>query len=120
MKNSIFYISILVLIIFSACTKADESDQKNVGTLTLPIASFSYSANVGPSVVEVTFINSSEYSDQFLWTFHNGSTSTAFSPSFTYARTSEDETYLVTLKATDSNTGENNTRSRSVLIEASK
>ncbi len=121
MKNSIFYISVLILIIFNACTKVDEEDRKNVGTLTLPIASFYFTGNEGTPPVTVTFINTSEYSDQFLWTFHNGSTSSETNPTFTYTNgTGEDQTYLVTLKATDTNTGESNTRSKSVLIKSSK
>lgn len=120
MKNSIILISLLSLLVLGACTKADESDQKNVGTLTLPIASFTYTIDYGSAVAKVTFNNTSQYSDQFLWTFHNGSTSNDHSPTFNYPRTSENETYLVILKATDTNTGESNTRSKSVLIESLK
>ncbi len=67
-----------------ACTKADEADQKNVGTLTLPVASFYFTGNDGPAPVMVTFHNTSQYSDKFEWTFHNGSTSSEHSPTFTY------------------------------------
>jgi len=116
MKKNVLLISILSIIILIACTKADESDQKNVGTLTLPVASFYFTGNESLAPVTVTFHNTSQYSDQFLWTFHNGSTSSDFSPSFNYPNIGEDKTYLVTLKATDSNTGETNTRSKSVLI----
>jgi len=120
MKKNLILISILSIIILIGCTKADESDQKNVGTLTLPVASFYYSGNETPAPVTVTFHNTSQYSDQFLWTFHNGSTSTDFSPTYNYPNIGEDKTYLVTLKATDSNTGETNTRSKSVLILSAK
>jgi len=119
MKNSIKLILILGIIL-AACTKADENDRKNVGTLTLPIASFYYSGNENPAPVTVKFYNTSQYSDEFLWTFHNGATSTEHSPSFTYPAAGEDKSYIVKLKATDSNSGESNTRSKSILILSSK
>jgi PKD repeat protein len=88
-----------------------------VGTLTFPIASFTFSGNEGPAPVTVTFHNSSQYSDQYEWTFHNGSKSNAFEPTFSYSNnTSEDQSFLVILKVTDTGSGETNTRSKSVLI----
>ena len=121
MKTYNIVILILSIAILSACTKEDESDQKNVGTLTLPIASFYYTGNDGPAPVEVVFHNSSEYSDQYEWTFHNGAKSNAFEPTFTYHNnTGDDLTFMVTLKVTDSGTGETNTRSKSVLVHSSK
>ncbi len=121
MKKYIVLIMIISIFILGACTKADETDQKNVGTLTLPVASFYFTGNDGPAPVTVTFHNSSEYSDQWLWTFrHNNSTSNEFEPTFTYHNNSgEDQTFLVTLKVTDSGTGETNTRSKSVLVHPS-
>jgi PKD repeat protein len=119
MKNSIKIILLLGLVL-AACTKADENDRKNVGTLTLPVASFYYSGNENPAPVTVQFHNTSQYSDEFLWTFHNGATSTEHSPSFTYPAIGEDKSYIVKLKATDSNSGESNIRSKSILILSSK
>jgi len=119
MKNSL-YLILLLIFFFGSCTKPDENDRKNVGTLTLPAASFYYTGNENPAPVTVTFHNTSQYSDEFLWTFHNGATSTAHSPSFNYSAAGEDKTYLVKLKATDSNTGESNIRSKSILIRSSK
>ena len=119
MKNNIILLSIIIILL-AACTKVDESDQKNVGTLTLPVASFYYSGNDVPAPVTITFHNTSQYSDQFQWTFHNGSTSSETNPTFTYPDIGEDKTYLVILKATDSNTGESNTRSKSILILSAK
>ncbi len=117
MKKTLTYLLIFGILFISSCTKVDEADQKNVGTLTYPVASFSFSGNEGPSPAVVTFQNSSEYSDQWLWTFHNGSTSSAFEPSFTYYNnTTEDKTFLVTLEVTDSGSGLTNTRSKSVIV----
>ena len=120
MKKILSLFAICSIIIISSCTKVDEEDQKNVGTLTLPIASFYFSGNEGPAPVSVAFHNTSQYSDQWQWTFHNGSTSNEFEPSFTYYNnTGEDKTFLVKLTATDTYTGEINTRSKSILIHSS-
>jgi PKD repeat protein len=109
------------LFLLMSCAKVDEQERENVGTLTLPIASFYVSGNEGPAPATVQFHNTSEYSDQWVWTFHNGATSGQFEPSFTYYNnTGEDKTFLVTLKAIDSNTGEFNIRSKSILIHPSK
>ena len=120
MKKILSLFAICSIIIISSCTKVDEEDQKNVGTLTLPIASFYFSGNEGPAPVSVAFHNTSQYSDQWQWTFHNGSTSNEFEPSFTYYNnTGADKSFLVTLTATDTYTGETNTRSKSILIHSS-
>lgn len=121
MKNKNIILGIFILFIIAACAKVDEQDRKNVGTLTLPVASFYVTGNEVPAPVTVTFNNTSEYSDQYLWTFHhNQSTSSEHSPSVTFHNnTDEDITILVTLKVTDSGTGETNTRSKSILIKHS-
>ena len=120
MKNIINTLLLAGIIIIGACTKADEQDQQNVGTLTYPVASFTFSGNEGPAPVTVQFHNHSEYSDQWEWTFHNGSKSSEFEPTFSYSNnTGDDVTYLVTLKVTDSNSGLTDTRSKSVVIHPS-
>lgn len=117
MKRFLGFFLILSILLLTACTKADEEAQHNVSTLTFPIASFYVTGNEGPAPVEVTFHNSSEYSDQWLWTFHNGATSTEFEPSRIYHNnTDKDITFLVILKVTDSGSGETNTRSKSIVI----
>lgn len=119
MNKIISIIAILGILIVAGCTK--EEDPKNVESLGLPIASFSYSGNEGPAPVTVQFNNTSEYCDQYEWTFHNGAKSNEFAPSFTYNNTTgEDQNFLVILKVTDGPTGETNTRSKSVLIRPSK
>ncbi len=120
MKNMICLLTILSVLLLSSCTKVDEEDRKNVGTLTLPVAAFYFDGNEGPAPVTVNFHNSSEYSDQWEWKFHNGSTSSEFEPTFTYYNDSgEDKTFLVILTATDTYTGETNTRSQAVLVHPS-
>ena len=121
MKNIICLFTFLGILLLSSCTKVDEEDQKNVGTLTLPIAAFYFDGNEGPAPVTVNFHNSSEYSDQWEWKFHNGSISNEFEPSFIYYNdTQEDKTFLVILTATDTYTGETNTRSQVVLVHPSR
>ena len=111
---------LMIILIATACTKADENAQKNVGTLTLPIASFYVTGNEGPAPAEVTFHNSSEYADQWEWTFHNGATSNEFEPTRIYHNNTDDDiTYLVILKVTDSGSGETNTRSKAIVIHPS-
>ena len=120
MKNRIIIPGIFILFILVSCAKVDEADQKNVGTLTMPVASFYFSGMDGPAPVKVTFHNTSQYCDQYLWTFHNGATNSEHSPTFSYPKLDEDKSYLVTLKVTDSGTGETDTRSKSVLIPGTK
>ncbi len=118
MNKILSFFAICCILLVSSCTKVDEEDQKNVGTLTLPAASFYYTGNEGPAPATVSFHNTSEYSDQWHWSFTEiGPTSNDFEPTFTYNNnTGQDKTFLVTLTATDSNTGETNTRSKSILI----
>ena len=120
MKNNKLITGILVLCFMLGCAKVDEQDRQNVGTLTLPVASFYFTGHESPAPVTVSFHNTSQYSDQYLWTFHNGATSTEHSPSFNYPNIGEDKSYLVTLKVTDSGTGKTDTRSKSVLILSAK
>ena len=120
MKNRNILLGVFILFIIVSCAKVDEADRTNVGTLTMPVASFYYTGNDSPAPVTVTFHNTSQYCDQYLWTFHNGATKSEHSPSFSYPKLDEDKSYLVTLKVTDSGTGETDTRSKSVLIPGTK
>ncbi len=121
MRNTLLFFILSIALTMASCTKEDENDRQNVGTLTFPVASFYFSGNEGPAPVTVQFHNTSQYSDQWLWTFHNGATSTEFEPTFTYSNnTGDDKTFLVTLKVTDSGSGETNTRSKAVLVHPSK
>ena len=119
MKNRLTILGFFILFILVSCAKVDEQDRTNVGTLTMPVASFYFSGHDSPAPVTVSFHNTSQYCDQYLWTFHNGATSTEHSPTFNYPKLNNDKSYLVTLKVTDSGSGETDTRSKSVLIEGS-
>jgi PKD repeat protein len=116
MKNRLILPVVIILFILVSCAKVDEQDRQNVGTLTMPVASFYFSGQDAPAPVVVSFHNTSQYCDQYQWTFHNGATSSEHSPSFTYPKLDEDKSYLVTLKVTDSGSGETDTRSKSILI----
>lgn len=114
------YIFVLAFILVS-CAKEDESNKTNVGSLTNPIASFSFSGNDGPAPVTVTFTNTSQYSDAYEWDFGDGSpTSNTHSPTHKYYNTSgEPKSFLVKLTATDTQSGLSNTRSKSIKIDPS-
>lgn len=116
-KRTIMLALLIFSFVITACDKTDEAAQKNTMELTLPIASFYVTGNEGPAPVEVYFHNTSQYSDVWEWTFHNGARSNEFEPTFTYFNdTDEDKTFMVTLKATDSGTGKSNTRSKTIVI----
>ena len=103
--------------IFVGCAKEDEADKTNVGTLTYPAASFSYSGNDQPSPVIVKFINTSQYSNAYQWSFGDGIYSSDFSPSHKYINSSQyEKSFLVILTAKDTISGLSNTRSQPVRI----
>lgn len=117
-RNILLFFSMVMLF---GCAKTDEDAQKNTMELTLPVASFYATGNEGPAPVEVYFHNTSQYSDTWEWTFHNGAKSNEFEPTFNYFNnTDEDKTYLVILKATDSGTGKSNTRSKTIVVHPSR
>lgn len=82
MMKKIIYCSVCVLFVTVSCTKK-------------PVADFSYSilTKVGENV---TFSNLSENSDQFLWDFGDGSTSTQSDPSHVFAKPGS---YTISLEA---------------------
>ena len=100
---------------FSSCSKGEDKPDYYVNT---PIAGFSWTGNEGPAPVIVQFVNSSENADKFEWDFGDGQTSTEHSPMHTYYNSGiEPKNYLVILKATDSNTGLFQRRSRVIVIQ---
>jgi PKD repeat protein len=115
----ITYILILVFVILalSGCKKEDEDDLANITTLTLPIASFSYTGNDQPSPATIQFTNTSEYADVFAWDFGDGGSSTEVNPTHIYFNSSDKpKSFLVKLTATDTYSEKSNTRSRSITI----
>ena len=102
-------------MILSSCKEKDEPSDYYVNT---PIAGFSWTGNDGPAPVTVQFINISENADQFEWDFDDGSVSTQTDPQHTfYNSSSEPKNFNVILKATDSNTGLFQRRSRVIVIQ---
>lgn len=74
-----------------------------------PTAGFSASKTSGVAPVQINFTNSSKYASSYSWTFGDGGTSTAGSPSHVYVTPGQ---YTVTLAAT----GSGGTRTKSVKI----
>lgn len=116
MRFSIY--TMILIVLLSSCAKEDNTIKSNVGTLTYPIASFTYSGNENPAPVTITFTNASEYSDAYEWDFGDGSTPSAeFSPTHKYFNPTDlPKSFLVKLTATDTQSGLSNTRSKSIQI----
>ncbi len=114
-----FTINLLILFfVFTACNK-DDGDDHNLGTLTDPVASFSWTGNDTPPPVIIQFINSSQYADTYEWNFgDNSMTSTVKNPTHTYHNTSnKPRNYTITLKSIDSKTDKENIRSRVLVVQ---
>lgn len=120
MRKQIIFLLLALLScgILTQCEKPDEADRANVGTLTYPIASFSYSGNDGPAPVVISFTNTSQYANSFKWTFGDGTFSYDHTPAaHKYENnTMEPKSYLVVLTAKDTISQLSNTRSQSILI----
>jgi len=109
MNKSIKFLSLfLVLIGFSSCEIDDQVEEVVQGELD---ARYTFIKEVEAG--KVTFINTSENADSFLWEFGDGSTSTVKDPVKTFTETGE---YLVKLTATNTNTGETDSFSSIVSI----
>ncbi len=81
-----------------------------------PIAAFNYGGTlVTPAAI--TFTNTSQYADTYLWDFGDGTTSTQQNPSKTY---NQHGTYTVTLTASNSVTSLSNQTSQTLNIKPGK
>jgi PKD repeat protein len=93
---------------------AGETITKNISLTSIPvtIASFSYA---GPTVTPaiITFENSSQNADTYLWDFGDGSTSTEENPVYTYYMYG---VYTITLKVTYTVTGLSDSISHDITL----
>jgi|GEM_PF-898716 len=81
-----------------------------------PLASFNYGGSmVTPAVI--TFTNTSQNANSYLWEFGDGTTSTITNPSKTY---NSKGTYNVKLTATNTSTGKSNQTSQNIVITPGK
>jgi len=109
-------VSLLILFVFSvSCNKNEDQPDYYVNT---PIAGFSYTGNDGPAPVTIQFYNTSQYADQFEWSIDNAPFSTERDPAHVFHNAgSEVKTFLVTLKATDSSSGQYQRKSKSIAVQ---
>lgn len=107
MNKSIKIVSLLfVLISFLACDSNDDEVQNE--TLS---SRYTYIRESSPGVI--TFINTSENADSYVWDFGDGTTSVLKDPVKAFTQTGE---YVVNLTATNSKTGEVNSYSSTISI----
>lgn len=107
MYKSIKIVSLLVVFIsFLSCDNDDDSVQND--TLS---SRYTYIREASPG--QITFINTSENADTYLWDFGDGTTSIIKDPVKTFTQTGE---YVVNLTAKNSKTGEEISYSSTISI----
>ena len=107
MYKSIKIVSLLVVFLsFLSCDSDDDSVQNN--TLS---SGYTYVREASPGVI--TFINTSENADTYVWDFGDGTTSIIKDPVKTYTQTGE---YVVNLTAKNNKTGEVKSYSSTISI----
>lgn len=107
MYKSIKILSLLLVFVsFLSCDNDDDSVQNN--TLS---SRYTYIREATPGVI--TFINTSENADTYLWDFGDGTTSIIKDPVKAFTQTGE---YVVNLTAKNSKTGEENSYSSTISI----
>jgi len=107
MYKSIKIVSLLVVFLsFLSCDSDDDSVQNN--TLS---SQYTYVREAAPGVI--TFINTSENADTYVWDFGDGTTSIIKDPVKTYTQTGE---YVVNLTAKNNKTGEVKSYSSTISI----
>lgn len=108
MNKSIKLLTLFFTIIsFIACDNSDDdaSNQNRV------VAKYTFARESTPG--KISFINTSDNADSFVWDFGDTTTSTAENPIKTFTQTGE---YTVTLTAKNSATGESSSYSSTVSI----
>ena len=107
MYKSIKIVSLLVVFLsFLSCDSDDDSVQNN--TLS---SGYTYVREASPGVI--TFLNTSENADTYVWDFGDGTTSIIKDPVKTYTQTGE---YVVNLTAKNNKTGEVKSYSSTISI----
>ncbi len=107
MNKSIKIVSLLVIFMsFFACNSDDDSVQND--TLS---ARYTYIREASPG--KITFINTSENADSYVWDFGDGTTSIIKNPEKMFTQTGE---YTVNLTARNSQTGTEDTFSSTISI----
>lgn len=107
MYKSIKIVSLLVVFLsFLSCDSDDDSVQNN--TLS---SGYTYVREASAGVI--TFINTSENADTYVWDFGDGTTSIIKDPVKTYTQTGE---YVVNLTAKNNKTGEVKSYSSTISI----
>lgn len=107
MYKSIKIVSLLVVFLsFLSCDSDDDSVQNN--TLS---SQYTYVREAAPGVI--TFINTAENADTYVWDFGDGTTSIIKDPVKTYTQTGE---YVVNLTAKNNKTGEVKSYSSTISI----
>ena len=102
-------------LLINSCTEKEDKPDYYVNT---PIAGFSWSGNEGPAPVTVQFNNTSQNADLFEWDFDDGHVSSERDPAHTFYNSSDEpKNFNVVLKATDSNSGLFQRRSRVIVIQ---
>jgi len=99
------------------------ADQKSIVNISLsptpvpdPVAAFNYGGSM-ETPATITFQNTSQNTDSYLWDFGDGTSSTVTNPSKTY---STKGTYTVKLTASNSTTGKSNQTSQNITITPGK
>jgi PKD repeat protein len=99
MNKFIQFFSLFFILVSS--TGCDFSSEDVVVAQGPVMAQYTFVKETKPGLV--TFINTSEYADNFLWDFGDGTTSTIKNPAKTFTKTGD---YVVKLTAKNSVTGE--------------
>ena len=105
------------MIIFTLSCEEDKPLNPDPNIFT-PIASFDYTMQILENIVRVSFINTSQNADVYLWDFGDGTSSTQVSPVKDYPRPiAKPKSYNVVLTAFDTVNDTYNRTSTTLLLE---
>ena len=95
MEDTGVYPVSLIVIANNGCL---DTTSKNINVHPTPNAKFNISSNLGIVSVPISFTNNTLGTNQFLWLFGNGDTSSTINPNYTYQ---DSGTYIIQLIATN-------------------